>query len=128
MRFSPVWWFIPIEALSLIILCMGVLVLFRIVRASRLVFPVISLLMLPVIGPLLEALFDLLPLWVVLSVLLILAISVFRGVAACFIGERAADEMTGALAADVVRGTVRLSWRASLSVLRGLVFAARGFK
>lgn len=61
------------------------------------------LILFPILAPFVEALFGAIPAWVSLLILVIVGLSILRGLASLFIGGRAADHMTGILAADVVR-------------------------
>src|SRR5438046_923963 len=110
MRFNALWWFVPMEALPLILVGGALLVIIGRLRPGRLLVIVGGFAMLPLVAPVIEGVLDILPWWVVLGVVLVVAVSMFRGIAAMFIGERAADEMTGSLAASAVRGTLRLAF------------------
>ena len=75
--------------------------------------------LLPVLVPFVEALFGELPPWVSLVVLAFVGLAILKGLAALLIRPRAADHMTGSLAADIVRIVVgmlffplRVAWRA----------------
>ncbi len=120
-RFSVLGWFMPIEALPLVLVGGGLLVIFRVVRPTRLLVFVFGFAMLPVlVEPALRIAFDIMPLWLIVSVFLVLAMSLFKGIAALFIGERASDEMMGSLAASAVRGTLRSALRCPLVIIRAI--------
>jgi hypothetical protein len=97
------WLWLPDEALVLVIAAIGLALMVRLIsgRAAATLLGTIVLLVLA--GPFVEALFEVLPAWVSLLILLALAIWVLRALAGLLIGQRAADHMVGILAADVVR-------------------------
>ena len=98
---SLLWFFLPDEALPLIIVGVG---LALILGFGRGVLGILGLLLLiPIVAPFVEALLGELPLWVSLLILAIVGLAIFRGLAGLLIGARAADHMMGILAADVVR-------------------------
>lgn len=119
-RFSVLWWFIPVEALPLIVAAGGLLVMFRVITARRLLLFVAAFALLPVvIEPIIQIAFEVLPWWCLLVAVVIIATSAFRGIAALFIGERAADEMMGSLAASAVRATLRAAFVLPVQIVRG---------
>jgi hypothetical protein len=95
---------LPDEALPLVIVAAGLLMILGFRRAGLGVLG--TALLLPVLSPFIEALFGELPPWVSFVVLAFVGLAILRGLAALLIGERAADHMTGSLAADVVRFVV----------------------
>jgi hypothetical protein len=102
MRFRSLWWFVPDEALPLILIGGAILVILGVLRPNRVIAIVLGLAFLPLLGPIVDGLFVVLPWWIIVPVLVIIAISMFRGIAALFIGNEAADHMVGTLAAAVV--------------------------
>jgi hypothetical protein len=100
------WAFLPDEALPLVIVATGLLMILGFRRAGLSVLG--TALLLPVIAPFVEALFGELPPWVSLVVLAFIGLAILRGMAALVIGQRAADTMAGSLAADVVRIVVEM--------------------
>lgn len=120
------WLFLPDEALLLVMMAAGLLLMlgFRRVAGGLLA----TALLLPLLSPFVEALMSGLPAWVSLVILVVLGLTIFRALASLFLGRRAAAHMVGILAADVVRFLVRcLFWpvrvlgRACRAVLIGRV-------
>ena len=104
MRSGALWALLPDEALPLIIMGAGLMIILGFRRAGLSVLG--AALLLPVLSPFIEALFGELPPWVSLVILAFIGLAILRGLAALLIGQRAADHMTGSLAADVVRVVV----------------------
>lgn len=118
MRFNGLWWFVPMEALPLILVGGALLVILRIIRPERLLLLAVGLALLPILPPLIEAVFDVLPWWMVLGIVAAVALSFVRSVTALFIGTRAADHMMGSLAASAVIGTLRLAFALPVTFVR----------
>lgn len=96
-------WLLPDEVLPLLLPLAAIGLIIGVVT-GRTVMAVIGLLIfLPLIGGIAEGVFSALPAWLSLGILAVIGISILRGVAALLIGQRAADTMTGNLAADIVR-------------------------
>ena len=113
------WFALPDEALILVIAGVGLALVLGLIR-GRAAAGILGALVLGLLAtPFIEALMDALPWWVSLLILAAVGMALLRSVAAIFLGERAASEMTGILAADVVRFgfrllflPLRLLWRA----------------
>lgn len=101
MRSGALWALLPDEALPLVIMVAGLLMILGFRRTGLGMLG--TALLLPVIAPFVEALFGELPPWVSLAILAFFGLAILRGMAALVIGQRAADTMVGSLAADVVR-------------------------
>ena len=100
---SGILWLLPDEMLPLLLPVVAIGLIIG-VATGRTVMTVIGLLIfLPVIGGIAEGILGAMPPWISLLILVIIGLSLLRGLAALFIGQRAADTMTGHLAADVVR-------------------------
>jgi len=69
-----------------------------------------SLLVVPLMDPLLSALVEMIPLWLLALILLVLTLQVCGLVVGMFIGKRAADHMMGELAASAVVSFLRLPY------------------
>jgi hypothetical protein len=111
---------VPVEAAPLLMVLAGLaLTVGARVWAGGLLAFALALVVLPI---LLEPLFEQLPaglLWLVMLVLgLGLALALFRGLSTSLIGERATSHMLGELAADFVRGCLRVPFRATGWLLR----------
>ncbi len=109
---QALWMFLPDQFLSLVIMGVGFMLILGLI-SGRTAFNTIALfVILPLVAaPFIEALFGALPLWISLLIMVVVGLSILRGLASLFIGSRAADTMTGTLAADVVRLLVRcLFW------------------
>ena len=107
MRSMLLWSLVPDEALPLILAGLGFLVVLGIVPRGA-VGALLALVLLPILfGPFIqsftETMLAQLPPVVVYAALFVVGITVLRLIAALVIGRRAADHMTGALAADLVR-------------------------
>lgn len=100
---SWLWFFIPDEALPLLIVGVGLALILGLLT-GRAVLGILGLLIIiPMLVPFIEALFGAMPPWISVLILVIIGLSLLRGLAGLFIGRRAADTMVGTLAADVVR-------------------------
>lgn len=100
---SWLWFFLPDEALPLLVVGVAIALILGLL-AGRTALSILGLLILiPILTPFVEALFGAMPAWISVVVLVIIGLSILRGIAALFIGRRAADTMVGTLAADVVR-------------------------
>jgi uncharacterized membrane protein YkgB len=104
------WLFIPDEALVLIIVLIGLGLMVGFLRprsAGRLLGGIVLMLLL---APFVESIISSFPWWVNLLLLLGFGWAVIRGLSRLVLGARAADHMTGILAADVVRGLFRAAF------------------
>lgn len=120
MSLRGLWWFVPEEALPLILSGGAILVILGVIRPGRLLLIVFGLALLPLLGPIVEAVFEILPWWLTIAILLMIAISFIRSVSALFLGDRASDHMVGTLAADAVRGVLRLLFGLPFILFRAL--------
>jgi uncharacterized membrane protein YozB (DUF420 family) len=92
---------VPDSALPLVLVAAAFLLILGFRRTAGGLFAVA--LLLPVLGPFVEALIDALPPWVTLLIGVIVVLMLLQLLASVFIGRRAAAHMVGILAADVVR-------------------------
>jgi hypothetical protein len=100
---SWLWFFLPDEALPLIVVGLGIALILGILTGRTMLGILGLVLLFPILSPFVESAMGSLPPWIALLILVIVGLSILRGLAALFIGQRAADTMTGNLAADVVR-------------------------
>jgi len=101
------WLFLPDEALVLVIALIGLGLMAGLLRprsAGQLLGGIVLMLLLT---PFAESLVAWLPGWVTLVLLAGIALAVIRGFFRLVLGSRAADNMVGSLAADVVRTAFR---------------------
>lgn len=103
MRWGTLWMLLPDEALLLLMVGVGIALILGLLTGRTAIGVLALLILFPILAPFVEALFGTLPAWVSLLILVIVGLSILRGLASLFIGGRAADHMTGILAADVVR-------------------------
>jgi len=115
MRSGVLWALLPDEALPLVVVAAGLMMILGFRQAALSILGMV--LLFPILAPFVEALFGELPPWVSLVILAFIGLAILRGLAALLIGQRAADTMVGSLAADVVRivvGTLffplRVAW------------------
>ncbi len=122
------WWFIPDQALPLVFLA-GCILLMLGWRGPG-VSLMASALLLPILSPFVEAFVAAMPPWIALAILVVVALSFMRGLAALLLGEVAAGHMIGVLAADVVRWTFVGLFVMPFRLIFGLRAAAstRGFR
>lgn len=111
---SPLWSLLPISAMPLVIIGLGLAVIAGLIKprsaGSIIGFLVASILL----APFFQALFDSLPWWVCLVLTIVFILSVLKAAARLMIGGRATDHVVGALTADAIR-----------MFLRGLLFPFR---
>lgn len=112
MRWGVLWTLLPDEvlyaALPLIVVGLGLALMLGVIPVQTALGIFALVLLLPLMAPIVEALFGQLPVWVSLLFLAFFMLSIMRGLAALVLGSRAADTMTGALAADLVRLAVTI--------------------
>lgn len=104
------WLLIPDEALVLVIMLIGLGLMVGLLRprsAGRLVGGVVLMLLLT---PFVESFVSSLPWWVNLLLLAGFGWAIIRGLSRLVLGARAADHMTGTLAADGVRALFRAAF------------------
>jgi hypothetical protein len=92
--------------------------MFRLASVGAVLGTVLFLALLPLVAPLIETGFSLLPGWLSLTLLAAMGVWVLQAVATFVLGRGAAEHMAGTLAADLVRILVlallfpfRLLWR-----------------
>jgi hypothetical protein len=108
---SWLWILIPDEAIPVIVIIVGLLLILGLVR-PRAAFGILGLLLLlPLLSPLIEALFEALPPWISFLVLAWVGLAILRGLATLFLGRGASDEMVGTLAAHLVIAVLLLPVR-----------------
>ena|SRR5437870_3135777 len=97
------WLFIPDSALVLVIAGVGLAVLLGIIRGRQAASILGGIVLMLLLTPFLESLFDALPLWLTLILTLAICFSILRCLAGFLLGSQAGDHMVGTLAADAVR-------------------------
>lgn len=95
--------FLPDEALVFVVIGLGIAMILGLLTGRAALGILGLILLLPILSPFVEAFMGILPPWIALVILLIVGLSILRGLAAIFIGRGGADTMVGTLAADVVR-------------------------
>jgi hypothetical protein len=109
--------------IGIIAIAFGLILGFLTIRRAVSLLVLIALLLIS--GPFVDALFDFLwavtPLWVLVLVGVVLALTVVRFLVRLLVGSRATDVMIGVLAANGVRWAFGVSCRAVVAVLRFLV-------
>ena len=118
---SWVWMLLPDELLPLLIAGIGLALILRILKVRAAMAILGGLLMSLMLGPFVEAVFDFLPAWVSLLVLLFVVVAVLRGLLSLLLGQGAADHMIGSLVVELVKGLFSLL----LLPLRLIVMALR---
>lgn len=119
MRSEALWVMLPDEALPLVVMATGLIMILGFRQAALSILGMV--LLFPILAPFVEALFGELPPWVSLVIFAFIGLAILRGLAALMIGQRAADTMVGSLAADVVRivvGMLFFPLRVTLWALR----------
>ena len=97
---------LPDEALPLIIMVAG---LMMVIGFRRIGLSLLSLALLtPILAPFVEALIAELPPWVSLVILILVGLSILKGLSVLLIGPRATDHMVGSLVAATVRPVVSI--------------------
>jgi hypothetical protein len=115
------WFFLPDEALVLVIAGIGLLLMLRVISGRAALGLLGAVVLLLLASPFIDALMDALPGWLVLLLLAAILLWLFRVACGLFLGQRAADHMVGILAAD----TARLFFRLLLLPFRILGWALR---
>jgi hypothetical protein len=103
MRSSALWLLVPEEALGLVLVAAIFALMFGLMRGRSFVGLVALIVFLPTLALVIEHVLGALPPWVALLVLVAVGLSIIRVLASLVLGARAADNMIGILAADVVR-------------------------
>lgn len=102
---------LPDTVLPLVIVGAALGVVLRLIR-FRTAFGIVGfILLMPLLSPIVEAALGSLPVWVSLLLLFFIVISIFRGLSTLVIGQRASDDLVGALAARVVFSVLFLPFR-----------------
>ncbi len=126
MHWSGLAWVLPDEAL-VVLLVVAVLGLMLGLVSGRVVGGLLVLLVaLPIVGGVAEMVLVQMPAWVTLIVLVAVGFAILRGIAALLIGQRAADTMTGNLAADVVRLVAAAVFLGPFRLVRWAIRMGRG--
>lgn len=126
MRLNALLWLLQYEAIPLVLIVGALLVILRVIRPGTLLLTVLGLALTPLLGPIFDLAFGLMPWWMVLLVLAAISMSFLRGMAALLIGPRAADHMVGTLAAGFVSGVLRGLFMLPIIVLRAARAVTRG--
>ncbi|MEM2001026.1 MAG: hypothetical protein QXT77_00070 [Candidatus Methanomethylicaceae archaeon] len=108
---SWLWFFLPDEALPLVIVGVGLLWILGVISAQGALRILSRMFLLVLIGPFVEMLVGELPSWVLVLVLVWVVLAALRGLATLLLGRGAADEMVGTLAAHFVMAVVLLPFR-----------------
>lgn len=112
------WFLLPDELLPLVIIGVGLALIVGLLR-PRAVFAILSsVVLLVVAAPLVGELFDALPSWVALVVLVFIVLGVIRSVFALLIGSGATDHMVGYLAATSLLFLLSLPFRFVAALIR----------
>lgn len=106
MRWSALWTLLPDEALPLIIMVAGLMMVigFRGAGLSLLGLALFT----PILAPVVEALIAELPPWVALVILILVGLLILKGLSVLLIGPRATDHAVGSLVADIIRPVVSI--------------------
>ncbi len=102
------WFFLPDEALVLVIAAVGLLLMVRVISGRTALGILGAIILLALVSPFIDALMDALPGWSVLLLFAAILLWLFRAACGLFLGRRAADHTVGVLAADAVRFCFRL--------------------
>lgn len=106
-------WFVfgllPDAALPLLLAVAGLLLILGFRRAALGIVPFV--LLTPIIAPVVESVLAELPPWASLLILAVVGLGLLQGVAALFLGPRAAAHMTGILAAHFVLACLLFPFR-----------------
>ena len=111
--------FVPPEFAVLLIAGAGVALIFGARALAGTLFALgLALVLLPV---LLAPLFDALPTWLLIALLVFFGLGLLRALFNLLIGTRSTDHMVGILAADTVRATLTLPFRLLARILRSFL-------
>lgn len=105
------WALIPDQALILVIAAIAIGLMLRIVSRRGAMALLGSIILMLLLEPLIQAIFDLLPWWLVLLILGFFVMSMVRSLFSTLLGTRATDHMVGILAADLVRSSLSAFFR-----------------
>lgn len=103
--------FLPLELMIVAFLIATLGVMVGIVRRHVLGWILLLLALLPLAGAVAAAAADILPLWLLIAISVIIALSLTRRLLALTIGERAADHVVGHVVAVSIVGTARMVGR-----------------
>lgn len=102
------WLLLPDEAMPLVIVLLGLALIVGLIRPRAAFGVILTIILLLLTAPFLDLLFEALPWWVLLLLLVWVGLYLLRSLLEVFIGDRAAAEAVGSLAADVIRAGFRL--------------------
>jgi hypothetical protein len=105
---SALWMLLPDEAMILVIAGIGLALILGLINRKAAMGIMGTIILSLLLAPFLDSLFQLLPLWLLLLILFAVGISLFRGIASLFLGDRAASHMIGILAADCIKFFFRM--------------------
>jgi len=114
-RLSLFGLFIPKEALIFLIMGAGFALMFGQKNIAK--WLMLLALTLAILPPFLEPIFSIMPNWIFILILVLLAFSMFRSLVVLLTGKEATDHMVGSLTADVVR----FLFLAPFKMIRGLI-------
>lgn len=102
-------WFLPSEALPLVLVGGAILVILGVMSPSKVLGLVLVLVLVPLLIPaVVELAVSVLPWWLLGLLAFALAVSLIRSLSSLVLGSRAADEMVGNLAASAVRAMLQM--------------------
>lgn len=105
---SLIWALLPDEFLVLVIAGIGLALMLRIISGRAAAGLLGGLVLMLLAAPFIEAMTAALPAWLLVLLTVAFALSLLRGLSNLLIGTHATNHMVGALAAQVVVGTLRL--------------------
>lgn len=114
------WLFLPDAAIPLLMVAVGLALIVGLIRPRAAFGVILTVILLLLAAPFLDLLFEALPWWVLLLLLVWVGLYLLRSLLEVFIGDRAAAEAVGSLAADLIRAGFRLLFL-PLRVLRWIL-------
>lgn len=102
------WLFLPDEAMPLLIVAVGLALIVSLIRPRAAFGVILTIVLMLLAAPFVDLLFEALPWWLLLLLMLWAALYLFRTLLGLFIGDQATAEAVGSLAADVIRFGFRL--------------------
>jgi hypothetical protein len=107
-KMNALWLFIPEEAMILVPVGLGFLVMLGLIPAGRAVGLLGILVLMLALAPFVESLVDILPLWVLLGILVVFGFSLLRAISSLVLGRGVADNFLGLLVFEVFMAPFRL--------------------
>lgn len=109
---------VPSEFFVLIIVGAALALIVGLINRRAAVAVVGIVILVALLRPFIPSLIQLAPWWLVCAIVVVLGLRILGGMARLFLGREAANEMTGTLAADVVRFFVRGAFRSVRWIFR----------